>query len=242
MNGIWRVERVEGTHSTQDLVRHRAEDGEPQGLAIQALCQTGGRGRLGREWVSPPGNLYVSVLLRPEVGLDRMGELAFVCGLALAQGAGRFTDGRELSLKWPNDLLLDNRKAAGILIETGCDREESPYAVAGFGINVNTPPDGAVGVGVGASPSVDLVLEALLESLSECLIVWARDGFAPVREAWLEKAAGVGRPIRVRTAQGTMAGVFRTLDPSGALVLDGPGGLVEIVRAGEILMEPSRKP
>lgn len=239
MNGPWRVERVERAHSTQDLVRHRAEDAEPQGLAIQALCQTGGRGRLGREWASPPGNLYVSVLLRPEVRLDRMGEMAFVCGLALAQGLEPLARGRDLRLKWPNDLLLDGRKVAGILIETGRDREEAPYAVAGFGVNVNAPPDGAAEVGAG---SVESVLEALLEALSDHLILWARGGFAPVREAWLEKAAGLGCPIRVRTAQGTMEGVFRTLDPSGALVLEGAGGHVEIVRAGEILMESSRKP
>lgn len=240
MIGAWRIETCDAVSSTQDIVRTRAEAGEPAGLALQALCQKGGRGRLGSVWESPPGNLYLSALLRPDVPAGRMGQMAFVCAVALAAAFDPFTGGRDLRLKWPNDVLLGGQKVSGILIETAIKGDRADYAIAGFGVNIAAPPPGAAALspqaGADRLPDPAQVRDAILGRLTFFLNQWMVEGFAPIRSAWLSRAAGLGKPIRVRRVSGMMEGIFRDLDATGALVLETEPGKRERVCSGDILM------
>lgn len=239
MRPLWRIERLRQASSTQDLVRARATAGEAEGFGIRADIQKAGRGRLGNVWESPRGNLYLSVLLRPSVPPGRMGELAFVCAVALAQAADVFVSG-EIRLKWPNDLLVGSRKAAGILIETGLDTGENPYAVAGFGVNLSVAPEGAA---ILSGPDGPIAVEdfqgKLLNALTESLKIWDGQGFTAIRSAWLARAVGLGQTIHVRRPDGaTLTGIFEDLDRDGRLVLkQTQTGKREIISAGEILSQ-----
>lgn len=240
MTGFWRTEVFEDVPSTQDIVRARAEAGEAEGLVIQALCQSRGRGRLGAVWESPPGNLYLSVLLRPDIPAARVGEMAFVCALALAAAFESFTGGRDLWLKWPNDVLLDGQKVSGILIETAIKGDRPDYVIVGIGVNIAAPPPGAAALspetGREDLPDPLHMREAILDRLSFYLQKWLREGFTPIRAAWLPRAAGLGGPIRVRRASGLLTGIFRDIDSDGALILEKSSGRCERICAGDILM------
>ena len=129
--------------STNEEIRRRAKTGAPEGTAVMAESQTAGRGRRGRVWVSPPGNLYCSLLLRPQCAPKDAGNLSFAAALAVAEALlPLLPEGIDLRFKWPNDVLLDGKKVAGILIESEVEGGSLSFAVVGAGINVaNSPPD-----------------------------------------------------------------------------------------------------
>ncbi|NBQ77034.1 MAG: biotin--[acetyl-CoA-carboxylase] ligase, partial [Acetobacteraceae bacterium] len=139
----FRLECHEVLESTSSLVKQRADAGEAEGLAIQALRQSAGRGRQGRGWESPAGNLYISVLLRPDVPLKDAPQWSFVAAVALAETLGGLLPGAaKLSLKWPNDLLLQDAKAAGILVETGIAPSHAlDWICIGIGVNIMSKPN-----------------------------------------------------------------------------------------------------
>ncbi len=224
--------------STNDEAQHLAAAGAPAGTVVVAATQTAGRGRQGRVWASPPGNLYASVLLRPEVPMERLGELAFLAGLAVAETvAALLPPERQVRLKWPNDVLVDGAKIAGILIEQAGDA-----VVLGIGLNIAHPPPEApypatALVAAGADAAVETVLPLLLATLGGRLSLWQAQGFAPIRAAWLARAHPVGTPLRVRLGgraeTGMIAGRFAGIDAAGALLLDTAAGPRRIV-AGEV--------
>jgi BirA family biotin operon repressor/biotin-[acetyl-CoA-carboxylase] ligase len=138
----FRLECHEVLDSTSSLVKQRAEDGAAEGLAIQALRQSAGRGRQGRGWDSPAGNLYLSVLLRPDVPLREAPQWSFVAAVALAETLNALLpEVATLKLKWPNDVLLQGAKAAGILVETGVATNNAlDWICIGMGVNIATKP------------------------------------------------------------------------------------------------------
>jgi BirA family biotin operon repressor/biotin-[acetyl-CoA-carboxylase] ligase len=144
----WKIHTYAQLESTQDYVRSVAEDEEffAEGVVIQALAQTKGRGRHGNEWQSPMGNLYMSVLLRPECPAQAAGQLSFVVAVALSAAMGEvLADGHVKTLKWPNDILIDGKKVAGILLESNISKLGIvDYVVAGMGVNIMAAPEGAV--------------------------------------------------------------------------------------------------
>lgn len=228
----WRVEIHDSLASTQDLLRERAGTGEAEGLVVQSLSQTAGRGRQGTLWTSPAGNLYISVLLRPHCPLRQSGQIALLAGAALARSvASQFCGKRRVGLKWPNDLLLDGRKAAGILVETQADEGAVQAALVGIGVNVLSPPEGAASLTVGDDGAVGSVpasfdpggllgrvRDALLTELALVYKIWKQEGFAPVREIWLEHAESLGQTIRVGKPPQKRYGKFMDLGPEGALI------------------------
>ncbi len=230
--------------STNEEAKALASKGEgeaPDGTLIWALEQTAGRGRRGREWSSPPGNLYTSLILRPDVPVSRMPELSFVCALAVYDALGSLGEpGHQVHLKWPNDVLLNEKKVAGLLLETESlgERKNVDWVVLGMGLNVGWHPEDT------AYPTTSLrfeqwptSVEQALEAYARSFLAWANrwldQGFEPVRKNWLWRSKGRGEIIEARLDGKTVTGMFKDLDASGALVLD-CGGEVCHIAAGDI--------
>ncbi len=216
-----------------------AREGEHGPLWVTARSQTAGRGRRGRTWVSEPGNLYTSLVLTDPSPPDRRAELSFVAALALHDAVGARIPGvsSRLLLKWPNDLLIDGCKFAGILIEG-----EGNAAVIGIGVNCAHHPSGTdfpatdlASAGLRASP--EKVFEALSSAMAQRLAQWDRGaGFVAIRAEWLKRAANLGHDIKVAVTEGTRVGRFETVDDRGCLVLRLPNGATETIAAGDVLV------
>lgn len=238
----FRLLRLGTVDSTNEEARRRALAGEASGLLIWAEAQAAGRGRQGRIWSSPPGNLYCSLLLRPRLPVSTAALLSFVAAVAAAETvAASLPEGAApVTCKWPNDVLVAGAKIAGILLEsrtgTGGGLE---WIVIGTGINIASYPAVAAypttSLGEhGSRADVGSVLELYADRLAHWLAVHQVQGFAPVRAAWLARAEGLGRTLQVRLGQAVVAGVFESLDAAGALVLKTPEGR-RAVTAGEVL-------
>jgi BirA family biotin operon repressor/biotin-[acetyl-CoA-carboxylase] ligase len=196
--------------------------------------QTGGRGRRGRHWASPVGNLYTSTILRPDCPAQRAAELGFAAALAVADIVPA---GREVRVKWPNDVLVDGGKIAGILLESAIGQTgQVQHVVAGIGVNVGFAPQlpemRYPGSALGGS--VEAALEKLAAALAARLAEWRREGFETVRAAWLAKAGPLGAEVDVKLGEGLVRGRFAGLDREGALLLDTATGPRKIV-SGELL-------
>lgn len=233
----WNVSVVASVSSTQDVVKDLAAKGAPEGTVIQALLQTSGRGRHGNTWDSPMGNLYMSVLLRPDITVDKAGQAAFVVALALSSAMDVYMDGAayDKRLKWPNDILIDGRKVSGILLETILAGDKVAALIVGIGVNILAPPEGRVGLNdVKTKPVyVNIFRDDVLKALERYDALWRGQGFAPIREEWLEKAYGLGREITVRLPEVTLTGVFDGIDPDGALILR-QGDHQSLIRSGDV--------
>lgn len=219
----WRLEIHDELPSTSDAVIRRAEAGEAAGLAILARRQTKARGSRGRSWSEPPGgNLAVSVLLRPAGDVAEGAQAVFRAALALIEAMDAQSGAARLTLKWPNDILLDGRKLAGILVESAAAGDRFAWMVIGFGANLRERPalagvTSACLVEGGEAPvPPETVAAALFRRLDHW---WARD-FAVVRSAWIARAHPVGTMLIVDGHEGRFAG----LDDAGALLLDGSMG------------------
>ena len=241
--GPYRVERFETLGSTNDEAMARARAGDRGPLFIVAAGQTGGRGRQGRVWTSPPGNLYASLLLTDAAELKVAPQLGFVAGVALVDALRVLLDGDErLRLKWPNDILFDGAKLAGLLLESATMPDGRLACVIGFGVNCRSHPDGLayratdLSAAAGRPIGPDDVLEALAPSFQKHLADWDRGAnFMGIRSAWLAKAAGLGDMIEVRCSSRTVTGTFTSLDPTGRLLVETADGCVAI-DAGDVFL------
>lgn len=227
------------TDSTNEEIRRRAKTGAPEGTAVVAETQTAGRGRRGRTWISPPGNLYCSLLLRPQCATRDAANLSFAAALAVAEALlPLLPEGIDLRFKWPNDVLLTGKKVAGILIESEIEGGALSFAVVGAGINIaNFPPDTEFPAtslaAVGCRTTVHEVMDAYFDHLRFWYGRWRSEGFAPLRDAWLARAAGIGQVIDVRMAHERLRGKFSELDDSGALILETDAGQ-RAITAGDV--------
>ena len=234
------VRHYEQLGSTNDEARRLAAEGAAHGTVIHADEQTAGRGRMSRRWFSPPGNLYVSIILRPDIPAGRSVEMGFVAALAVADAVDALLPTQtRAALKWPNDVLVRDGKIAGILTEQVGDA-----TILGIGVNVLIAPQGvsynvATIVGSGGLATVDGTRERLLGALGDWLSVWQQDGFAPVRTAWLARAHPPGTSLGVRLADRFVTGEFVGIDTDGALLIDTPQGRARIV-AGDVQLQTGR--
>ncbi len=228
------IKHHERIGSTNDEARRLAAEGAPHGTVIHADEQATGRGRFGRTWYSPPGNLYLSVLLRPDLPPERGPELSFLAALTVADAVDALLPKHtRATLKWPNDVLVNEGKIAGILIE----QVEGAWII-GIGLNIleeprNAPYKTATLVGAGGLATVDGARDILLERLGVWLAFWTYQGFEPIREAWLARAHSIGSPLRASLGGRTEEGLFGGLDADGAMLLDTPDGRKRVV-AGDI--------
>lgn len=220
----WRLDARDRVGSTNDEARALAIAGAPHGTIVWAKRQDAARGRRGRAWSSPEGNLACSAILRPDIPFARAGELTFVVGVALADAVASF--GVEPKLKWPNDVQIAGDKLAGILLEAAVAPDRSvDWIVAGTGVNIAHHPQLAdyhatdLHAAGARDATVETVLERYAGALDRRLAEWHDEGFDAIRAAWLGRAVGLGARIKVRLETETLEGVFEHIDPSGALIL-----------------------
>lgn len=216
--------------------------GEPsaigsKGAVIWATEQTGGRGRHGRQWSSPPGNLYTTVILNHERPIADAPQLALVTGVAVSEAVADDLPAGSVTMKWPNDLLINGAKTVGILLE-GNGVSASPVLI-GSGINItsaptDTPYPATTLRDAGSSIEPGQLLERYIAALSQWTDRWNRQGFSPIRAQWLSIAAGIGKPVTIRLPDGEKHGTFIDVDESGTLVLKTEAGKTEKISAGDV--------
>jgi len=241
----YRLSRHDEIDSTNEEAKRLAAAGSPGPVWIVAERQTAGRGRRGRSWTSPTGNLMCTLLLRPGCGPAEAGQLSFVAGLALHEAATALLPegvAQKAKLKWPNDLLLDGKKASGILLESeSVGGTDVSWLAVGIGLNLahypeDTPyPATSLLAESGQSVTVERALTSLAVSFDRWYAIWQQPGgFEAVRKAWLQRAQGVGEEITVRLADETLVGVFQDLSTEGALQLKLPTGEFREIAAGDV--------
>ena len=235
----WRLVALDSVGSTNDEAARLADAGAPEGTVVWARRQTGGRGRRGRTWASPVGNLYTSTILRPGCAAARAAELGFVAALAVSDIVPA---GRAVRLKWPNDVLVDGGKVAGILLESATDQTGAvQHVIAGVGINVGFAPQlpemRYPGAALGGS--VEAALERFTTALAARLAEWRSEGFELVRANWLAKAGPLGAEVDVKLGEEVVRGRFGGVDHAGALLLETASGPRRIV-SGELLGRVAR--
>jgi BirA family biotin operon repressor/biotin-[acetyl-CoA-carboxylase] ligase len=221
-----------------------ADQGEAEGLFVVAGRQTAGRGRHGRSWLSPSGNLYASLLLRPRRSLAEAASLSLVAALALAETIEALAAGRvRPRVKWPNDVQIAGAKIAGILLEAAADgRGGCDWVVAGIGVNLAWAPEGEVryptthlaACGIPVPPPREF-LTALAGPLRRRLDLWGTGGFAPLRPAWLARAVGIGDSAELKLGAEAIRGRLVDVDDEGAVLIERVGR-IERHTAGELLL------
>jgi BirA family biotin operon repressor/biotin-[acetyl-CoA-carboxylase] ligase len=239
----FQVRLFETISSTNDAALESARSGGSGKSWFVARAQTGGRGRHGRTWASPPGNLYASLLLIDAVPIELAPQLCFVAGVALARALRSLVaEDTRLKLKWPNDVVFDGAKLAGILLE-GINLATGGFAsVMGIGVNCNSHPRDLAypATALCETGAVAYTPQDVFPRLSGEIAYWldvfaGGKGFAAIRSGWLALASGLGQPIKVRTPSRHLEGRFRTIDATGRLLLQNESGIVAI-EAGDVIL------
>jgi len=230
---------IVGSTNAEALALARAGDRGPVGITARA--QNAGRGRRERKWVSEPGNLYATLLLVDPAPSERAPQLSFVAALAVHDAVRETATvlGPRLSFKWPNDVLCDRAKISGILVE-GEGVKHALAVALGIGIDcahhpgeTDYPATDLAAAGAAVTPQA--VFRALSKAMLLRLTQWNRGaGFAAVRADWLERAAGIGKGIRVRLADRELAGRFEGIDQAGHLMLRRGDGAMEMITSGDV--------
>lgn len=232
------------TLSTQGDVLKLAEQGQAEGAVVIAEEQTGGRGRFGRQWFSPPGKgIWMSVLLRPDLPLQHTPQLTLLTGVAVCR-AVRACSGADAGIKWPNDVLIDGRKVCGILLESTVEDHEVRYCIAGIGVDVNFDPEDypedlttiATSLKMETGQSVDRtkLTAAILTELEQLYFLYQKEGFGVISALWEALSVSMNREITVTNPHGVIEGKAIGLDPSGALIVEKHDGEHTLIISGEI--------
>lgn len=241
------VERHAEIGSTNDAALAHARAGRGN-VWVVAGMQATGRGRSGRVWSSPHGNLHASLALVDPCASRVAPQLGFVAGVAIHAAAEKLTAaGPRLRLKWPNDLLLDGAKLSGLLVEGGQDGQGRLVVAVGIGVNCiahpsDTPYPAIDLAAAGLASDADELFAALRTEFAERLALWNRGaGFPAIRAEWLGRAHGLGAPIRVRRPDGERSGVFRDIDADGRLLL-ACGSETISIEAGDVFFGSHEPP
>ena len=232
MNGI-RVIELSSVDSTNDHAKALARQGAAAGTVVFAHEQRAGRGRQGNRWVSAPGNLFMSVILRPRVAAQNVGQLSFLAGLALANVLSALISA-DICLKWPNDVLVNQKKIAGILIET--EGAGGGWAVVGIGLNIVSAPENAIALrdARAGEKTPREMLDLIAFEISRLMTQWESQGFADIRAGWMKRAWRLEGSLTARLPKGAVTGLFKGINDDGALQLQLPDGKVELIASGEV--------
>ncbi len=247
----FQIKAFDSVGSTNDEAKALARSGAMEGTIVWARRQESGRGRRGRAWTSPEGNLYSSTILRPGRSPADAAQISFVAALAIAETAESvLPDSTGVRCKWPNDVLIHDRKLSGILLESELEAKPGgsgavSWVVLGVGINLRhfPQPTDYSATSLVAEGAPAMAASALLEVYAGHLATWygrwREFGFGPIRDAWLARARGLGGPILVRLADRTIPGTFADLDSDGVLLLDPTdGGPRQRIAAGDVFFTP----
>jgi BirA family biotin operon repressor/biotin-[acetyl-CoA-carboxylase] ligase len=232
-----RVLHFDRVDSTNAEAHRLAAGGERGPVWIVADEQTAGRGRLGRAWVSNPGNLYATHLLTVPGGPALASQLSFVAALAMFDAVAKLRGAGSLALKWPNDVLLAGRKCSGILVETLGSGNVWTTAAAGFGLNLASAPEAAAYpvAALGADVSPEQAFMALQGAFEHWCGRWqAGAGFSGIREAWFDRAIGKNSAVTVSQGAEVLSGRFAGLGEDGALLLADTEGRMRSIHAGDV--------
>lgn len=236
--------------STNEEARRLAKGGGSHGAVIWAKKQTSGKGRMGRSWVSPEGNLFVSILLQPEKSMKEFSQLSFVAAVSAAEAIAPLLPGKQkLRCKWPNDIILDDKKLGGILLESFQTDGGHSWVVVGVGINIERFPTDTefpatclkdAGVEI---ISAKIVLSRFIHHFIETYNLWDAKGFAPIRKMWMSHAWNLGERVTARWPDNEVEGIAEGLDEDGSLLLALDDGGKRHIHAADIFaaVKPKKK-
>ncbi len=231
--------------STNSMAYQLALQGAEEGEIVVAESQKKGRGRLGRKWFSPPlSNLYLSVILRPEIPPQQAPLITLMAAVATAGAIHKFS-GLQPMIKWPNDILLRNRKVAGLLNEIHSEMDRIHFVILGIGVNLNMDEKmfskeirglaTSLKREMGQSISRKAFLQTLLEELEMWYETFLKEGASPILKAWRDKARIQGRPVKVTSFGEVLSGTAIDVDNDGALILETKAGERKRVVAGDVV-------
>ncbi|WP_047152596.1 biotin--[acetyl-CoA-carboxylase] ligase [Aneurinibacillus tyrosinisolvens] len=230
--------------STQNKCQELAKAGAPEGTLVVADQQLGGKGRLGRVWHSPAGkNIYMSLLLRPVLELQKCPQLTLLTAVAIVETV-RDVCGIQADIKWPNDILLDGKKICGILTELNAESDRINWLIIGMGINVNAELDDFAADVQKIATSLRIVngaplrrvslIQGILRRLEHLYEQYVREGFEPIKELWEAHAITIGKRVTIRTLQGSLAGFAEGIDDAGVLLVRQDDGTVTKVYSADV--------
>ncbi|MEN6357088.1 MAG: biotin--[acetyl-CoA-carboxylase] ligase [Armatimonadota bacterium] len=234
-----RIHRYGTVTSTNDTAIEMLHRGEPEGTVVTALSQSSGRGRRGRSWIDKPGDCaLISLVLTPDKPLSEMGELTFVMSLGVADYIAE-DYGLEPALKWPNDVLVSDKKIVGILVET----VGNLGAVAGIGLNVNQTEladeikDTATSIAIetGHQSNIDEVCERFAAKVLEVYEDYLSNGFEHILSLWRERMWGLGRIVEISSEAGSVKGIIDGVEPTGALIVKSADGSLQAIHAADAI-------
>ncbi|MCR4337449.1 MAG: biotin--[acetyl-CoA-carboxylase] ligase [Candidatus Omnitrophica bacterium] len=232
----------ETVSSTMDEAVALGIQGAPEGTVVCAESQTKGRGRLGRNWISPKGKgIYMSVILRPQVSLSVVSQLTLVCAVGVCEAIQSATN-LPVKIKWPNDILINDQKVAGLLMELNAEMDRVRFVVLGVGLNVNTPlqqlPVGATSLKAAGAKDLTRIeiFQKILESLEEWYLIFQRDGFKSIMPRWKELSDMIGKRIKFYDGKDVLEGEAIGLAEDGGLLLRNDRGEVIKKLAGDMVL------
>ncbi|MFO8110583.1 MAG: biotin--[acetyl-CoA-carboxylase] ligase [Thermoplasmata archaeon] len=241
------VLRYDSVVSTNSIGKRMAEDGVEEGTVVLAKTQTGGRGRKKRSWHSPPGGLWFSVVLYPDMKPDTTMLATMAASISISEALKK-SCGIQGSIKWPNDVLIGGKKAAGVLTELHFEDRDLQYLVLGVGINVNNElPDDLTGSATslkierGADIDTDSFFEVLLKSMDDVYRLIKERRYDRVKELWLENTDMVGKKVHLHENDSYVEGKVKGIDKKGRLLLDTRKGWLAAVSGDLEIVHRSRK-
>jgi len=236
-----RVYYFERVTSTMDIARELAEKDEPEGTVVVAETQTTGRGRFQREWYSPPGGVYFSLILRPAFLAENVPKINFLAAVAVAETLKELYR-LNVKTKWPNDILVGEKKICGILTEAGMEGKKLKWVILGIGINANFEikklgktiiPATSLKEELKKEVSLEELLQRLFERLESNYLRVKKEGFAWLLKRWKTFSDTLGRNVKVQTSEGIFLGKALDINSDGALVLRLSNGKKKKILAGD---------
>lgn len=237
------IHKVDETASTQDDALKLIQEGAESGTVTVSDMQSAGRGRLGRKWDSPSkGGLWFSMILKPDIPIHRAPQLTLLTGVALAQTVNSQLHGEVAVIKWPNDLLINRKKIAGILTEMHADPDKVKALIIGVGLNVNQQsfPDWLLDVAdslgriTGERYNLNEMLSDFLIRFDELYHLYIEEGFLPIRELWKKLAFSPGQPVRYTHNNGVVIGSTLDIDEEGVMQIKDDQGIIHRVYSAEL--------
>lgn len=235
----WSIETYDSVKSTQEIIKGMGRLHEPEGCVAHAYEQKRGQGRHGRPWISEKGNLYLSFLLRPDCHASSVTQLSLVAAIAVSETLQTYMlEPEQLTLKWPNDVLINGEKCAGILLETELNENGAvKWLAVGVGINISNPP---LGLGVGLQDYCEQIIDIIairnqfLKNMAQAYDLWNTEKFGVIRQKWLDTAHKKDTPIEVKIGVQIERGFFHDLDMEGNLIIRDHEFRTKKISAGEI--------